>query len=70
MLVNHLGEHMKATFTLEDTPTGISAELRWEGSGCSDHLASSLSMMVMAQFAEVLKAHAKAGIIKLDKEEA
>ena len=59
---------MKATFTLEDTPTGIAAELRWVGNDITDHLADSLSMMVMAQFAEVLKANAKAGTIRLDKE--
>ena len=59
---------MRATLILEDTPQGISAELRWEGNDTSDHLADSLSMMLMTQFTEVVKAHAKVGAIRLEKE--
>jgi hypothetical protein len=59
---------MRATLTLEDTPKGISAELRWEGNDVTDHLHTSLSMSLMAQFTELIKSHAKAGAIYLEKE--
>lgn len=61
---------MKATLELADTPQGISAELRWQGNDTTDNLAGSLSMMLMAQFTETIKAHAKVGAIRLEKEEA
>jgi hypothetical protein len=59
---------MIATLTLADTPQGISAELRWEGNDVTDHLADSISMALMAQFTETIKAHAKVGAIHLEKE--
>lgn len=61
---------MIATLVLEDTPKGISAELRWNGNGCMDSLEKSLSLTLMAQFTETIKAHAKVGAIRLEKEEA
>lgn len=60
---------MKGTLILEDTPQGVSAELRWVGNDTTDHLADSLSMILMAQFTETIKAHAKVGAIRLQKEE-
>ncbi len=59
---------MIATLTLADTPKGISAELRWEDNDVTDHLATSLSMSLMAQFTELIKSHDKVGAIYLEKE--
>lgn len=59
---------MRATLVLEDTPQGISAELRWVGNDTTDHLADSISMMLMAQFTETIKAQAKLGAVHLEKD--
>lgn len=59
---------MQASLVLEDTPQGISAELRWVGNDTTDHLADSLSMMMMVQFTETMKAQARLGAIRLAKD--
>lgn len=59
---------MKSTLTLEDTPQGLSATLTWSDNDITDNPAHSLSMLLMAQFAEVMKQHARVGAIRLEKE--
>lgn len=59
---------MKSTLTLEDTPKGLSATLIWLDNDITDNPAQSLSMLLMAQFTEVIKQHARVGAIRLEKE--
>lgn len=60
---------MKATLELADTPQGITATLRWEGNDYTDSLEKSLSLTLMAQFTETIKASAKLGAVRLLEEE-
>lgn len=59
---------MIATLELSDTPQGISATLIWSDNGFTDSLEKSLSLTLMAQFTEQIKASAKLGTIHLEKE--
>ena len=56
---------MKATFTIEDTPKGIFPVLTWHGNGCSDHLADSIAMHLMADLAAKIQQCEKLGVLKV-----
>lgn len=59
---------MKAYLILNDTPKGVDVEVRWEGSGLTDHLETSLSMNLMANLVEDIRKMARVGAIRLEKE--
>lgn len=59
---------MKTYLILEDTHKGVDVEVRWESSGLTDHLETSLSMNLMANLVEDIRKMAKVGAIRLEKE--
>lgn len=56
---------MKVIITLEDTPTGVYPVISWDGNDVTDHLHHSLSMALATQFANMVKAQADIGTLKV-----
>jgi len=56
---------MKVIITIEDTTDGVYPVVKWDDNGVTDHLSSSLSMNLAAQFASMLKRYAELKTIKV-----
>lgn len=56
---------MKVIITLEDTPQGIYPIVAWQDNGITDHLHDSLSMILAAQVAEMIRTSATLGALKV-----
>lgn len=56
---------MKVVIILEDTPHGIYPVMSWEGNGITDHLSDSLSMILSAQIANMMRISSQSGALKV-----
>ena len=56
---------MKVTITIEDTHQGIYPVMYWQDNGVTDHAFNSLSMLLAAQVAEMIKQSATVGALKV-----
>lgn len=56
---------MKVTIVLEDTYKGVYPVISWDGNGITDHLSDSLSMLIAAQFANLIKESSTVGGLKV-----
>lgn len=59
---------MKVVITLEDTPRGVYPMIQWTGNDVTDHVHTSLSMNLAAQFANLLKQYTSTGALKVTDE--
>lgn len=56
---------MKVIITIEDTYKGVYPVIAWDGNGITDHLSDSLSMLLAAQVAALIKESATKGALKV-----
>lgn len=59
---------MKVLIILEDAPSGVYPEIRWQGNGCCDHPADSISMHLATALAREIQNQAKLGTLKVVKD--
>lgn len=59
---------MKVLIILEDAPTGVYPEIRWQGNGCCDHPADSISMHLATALAKQIEQMTKLGVLKVVNE--
>jgi hypothetical protein len=56
---------MKVTIVIEDTYKGVYPVISWDGNGITDHMSDSLSMLLAAQVAHLIKESATKGALKV-----
>lgn len=56
---------MKAILLLEDTPQGVTAEMRWQGNGCCDNHETSVTMHTMANLSHFMRRMALSGGVRV-----
>jgi hypothetical protein len=59
---------MKVMIILEDAPSGVYPEIRWQGNGCCDHPADSISMHLATFLSREIQRQTKLGTLKVVKE--
>lgn len=59
---------MKVMIILEDAPLGVYPEIRWQGNGCCDHPADSISMHIATTLAKQIERLSKVGALKVVKD--
>jgi hypothetical protein len=59
---------MKVLIILEDAPSGVYPEIRWQGNGCCDNPSESISMHLATFLAREIERQTKLGVLKVVKE--